>query len=125
MPTTESIKRKVQTAQELQSVVKSMKAIAAASIKQYDGNSQDVKLVEGTPIIAHKTVRNIKKDIMKEKIWNFIKSESRALLLFVIAYVLLALSSPLLLDSMAIVTGFVALLAGILHVDTNALFCVL
>ena len=59
---------------------------------------------------------------MKEKIWNFIKSESRALLLFVIAYVLLALSSPLLLDSMAIVTGFVALLAGILHVVRKLLF---
>jgi len=34
--TTESIKRKVETAQELHSVVKSMKALAAASIKQYE-----------------------------------------------------------------------------------------
>ena len=36
MSTTESIKRKIETAEQLRSVVKTMKAIAAVSIKQYE-----------------------------------------------------------------------------------------
>ncbi len=42
MPTIESIKRKIEIAQELQSVVKTMKAIAAASIKQYEAAVQSL-----------------------------------------------------------------------------------
>ena len=53
------------TDKELAPYIKKQKAVELKEL-QYDGNSQDVKLVEGTPIIAHKTVRHIEKDTKKE-----------------------------------------------------------
>ena len=57
--------KKGMTDKELSPYINKQKAIELKAL-QYDGNSQDVKLVEGTPIIAHKTVRNIKKISQKE-----------------------------------------------------------
>ena len=57
--------KKDMTDKELEPYIKKQKAVEFKAL-QYEGNSQDVKLVEGTPIIAHKTVRNIKKDSKKE-----------------------------------------------------------
>ena len=53
------------TDKELAPYINKQKAVEFKALP-YDGNSQDVRLVEGTPIIAHKTVRNIKKDTKKE-----------------------------------------------------------
>ena len=36
MPTPEALKRKITTAEELQSIVKTMKALAAVNIRQYE-----------------------------------------------------------------------------------------
>ena len=57
--------KKNMTDKELTPYINKQKAIEFKAL-QYDGNSQDVLLVGGTPIIAHKTVRNIKKDTKKE-----------------------------------------------------------
>ena len=57
--------KKDMTNKELEPYIKKQKAIELKAL-QYDGNSQDVRLVEGTPIIAHKTVSNIQKDIQEE-----------------------------------------------------------
>ena len=57
--------KKNMTDKELAPYINEQKVIEFKAL-QYDGNSQDVKLVEGTPIIAHKTVRNIKNDTKKE-----------------------------------------------------------
>ena len=57
--------KKNMTDKELAPYINKQKAVEFKAL-QYDGNSQDVSLEEGTPIIAHKTVRNIKKDTNKE-----------------------------------------------------------
>jgi ATP-dependent exoDNAse (exonuclease V) alpha subunit len=57
--------KKDMTDKELEPYIKKQKAVEFKALP-YDGNSQDVRLVEGTPIIAHKTVRNIKNKTQKE-----------------------------------------------------------
>jgi hypothetical protein len=57
--------KKDMTDKELEPYIKKQKAVEFKALP-YDGNSQDVRLVEGTPIIAHKTVRNIKNKKQKE-----------------------------------------------------------
>ena len=52
---------------ELEPYIRRQKAIELKEL-QYDGNSQDVRLVEGTPIIAHKTYyRGTRKDFSPEQ----------------------------------------------------------
>jgi F-type H+-transporting ATPase subunit gamma len=67
MPNLETFKRKIDTAQDLQSVVKTMKALAAVSIRQYEKavislNSYDKTLEMGFTNYSQKCSSSLTKN---------------------------------------------------------------